>query len=950
MLSRLRSWFTAMLVLSALTAAPASAQTGVIAGRVTDQTSGQPIASARVEALTGAGRVVGTTYSSNDGNFRLANLAAGTYAVAITQVIGHRDTRLHNIIVTPGQTTSLNAAMVPAAFELSPLAVTATRGQVEKTTEAPASIAVVPQIAIEERPAVSLTEHLRNVQGVDIVNAGVQSQNVVVRGFNNIFSGSLHTLTDYRIASIPSLRVNFLHFVPQTNDDIQQMEVVLGPAAALYGPNTANGVLHMITKSPFTEQGTTVSFTGGERSLLHATGRTSHLLSETLGFKVSGQFFRADDWEYIDPVEESAREQIADPATRPIFIAGMARNPDGSPLTQQEIEQRLGRVGQREFELQRWSVDGRMDWRPTSDINAIFSAGRMVSGRGIELTGIGAGQVDNWAYNYLQGRFNWQRVFAQAYLNTSDAGGTYLLRTGQPITDKSKMFVSQLQHGWDFADWQSFTYGVDYIRTMPETAGTIHGSREDDDTVNEWGAYIQSTTRLSPRFDLVLAGRVDDHSHLPDMVFSPRAAVVFKPAEDHSFRFTFNRAFSTPSSLNLFLDIDAGWPNPALGAMGYRLRAFGPGTEGIRWTDPAGQLYGMRSPAAGRTSLPGVNCPGTAPGQTMAVQGGAGLYCLQINNFLTAAGAAVPAQLAAYLRSLQADPQLPQGLVGLNAYTGEFFDPSQAQNVPGTRESISQTFEVGYKGVIQDRLMLAADVWFDRKENFTSPLILQSPLLLMNPQQLAPFLIQRMMAIGIPQAQAQAIATQAASAPGAVLSSPDLPPTSADLIATYRNFGQVDLYGVDLGATVILTDVLQLAVTASFVSDDHFILPLDGINQVVALNAPKRKGTAALTYRDLVSGLNGELRVRHNAKYPVNSAGYVGMSDCVDFEFGVGIRNERCVQSFNLVDVGVGYRLPMVRGASLQLYVQNVLDDDFRAFVGTPTLGRMALLRLKYDF
>jgi hypothetical protein len=74
---------------------------------------------------------------------------------------------------------------------------------------------------------------------------------------------------------------------------------------------------------------------------------------------------------------------------------------------------------------------------------------------------------------------------------------------------------------------------------------------------------------------------------------------------------------------------------------------------------------------------------------------------------------------------------------------------------------------------------------------------------------------------------------------------------------------------VDLGATfILLTDVLQLGVTASIVSDDHFILPLDGINQVVALNAPKRKGSAALTYRNMVSGWNGELRVRHNGEFP----------------------------------------------------------------------------------
>ena len=81
--------------------------------------------------------------------------------------------------------------------------------------------------------------------GVDIITQGVQSTNVVVRGFNNIFSGALYTLTDNRMAGVPSLRVNVMHFVPTTDEDLQRMEVVLGPGSALYGPNTANGVLHL---------------------------------------------------------------------------------------------------------------------------------------------------------------------------------------------------------------------------------------------------------------------------------------------------------------------------------------------------------------------------------------------------------------------------------------------------------------------------------------------------------------------------------------------------------------------------------------------------------------------------------------------------------------------------------------------------------------------------------
>jgi outer membrane receptor protein involved in Fe transport len=46
----------------------------------------------------------------------------------------------------------------------------------------------------------------------------------------------------------------------------------------------------------------------------------------------------------------------------------------------------------------------------------------------------------------------------------------------------------------------------------------------------------------------------------------------------------------------------------------------------------------------------------------------------------------------------------------------------------------------------------------------------------------------------------------------------------------------------------------------------------------------------------------------------------------------------------------MGYRIPRVAGASLQLTVQNIFDSNYQSFVGVPEIGRMALLRLRYDF
>ncbi|HEY8468222.1 MAG TPA: carboxypeptidase regulatory-like domain-containing protein, partial [Longimicrobiales bacterium] len=295
--------FKLLLVAIALlvcAAAPVSAQDGAISGRLTDAETGAPLAGASVEALAGT-RVVARAVSDADGRYQINNVPPGTYALVIS-LLGYETQRLEGIRVVAGETSLVGAQLVASAFQLNPVVVSASKRQ-EKVLDAPASVSVVDSRAVAERPVTTPVDHLRSTPGVDIVTQGVQSTNVVLRGFNNIFSGSLHALTDNRIAGIPSLRVNLLHFVPATNEDIDRMEVVLGPGAALYGPNTADGVLHIITKSPLDAQGTTISLGGGTQSVLTGSFRTSHLLSENFGIKLSGEYLQAEEWAYTDPVE-----------------------------------------------------------------------------------------------------------------------------------------------------------------------------------------------------------------------------------------------------------------------------------------------------------------------------------------------------------------------------------------------------------------------------------------------------------------------------------------------------------------------------------------------------------------------------------------------------------------------------------------------------------------------
>ncbi|MGH7474988.1 MAG: TonB-dependent receptor domain-containing protein [Longimicrobiales bacterium] len=912
--------------------APAAAQDGSITGRVTSTDTGEPVAGAQVEAISAGGAVVAQAVTGAQGDFRLSNVPPGSYAIVVTS-LGYETQRLEAVQVTPGATSMVGLELRTMAFNLNPVVVTASR-QTEMALEAPASVSVVSEAEIDMRPAITPVEHLRSTPGIDIVTQGIQSTNVVARGFNNIFSGALYTLTDYRIASVPSLRVNVMHFVPATDEDLERMEVVLGPGSALYGPNTANGVLHLLTKSPLTAQGTSLSLTTGERGLLHGTARTAQRLGDRIGLKASGQYVTADEWRFVDPVEVAERAKFD---VDPFFKDDLMR---AVGISAAEADRRIALIGARNNEISRWSGEARLDWRASDQLSTVFTSGITNVGNAVELTGLGAAQVQDWRYSFVQARANWQSLFVQGYVNFSNAGDTYLLRNGAPIVDESRLYVGQAQHGFAWGERQSFIYGGEVLHTNPETQGTISGIYEDEDQTTEIGGYVQSQTELSDQFELVLAGRLDNHSALPDPIFSPRAALVFTPVENQAFRLTYNRAFSTPTSLNQFLDLPTALPdqatnplNAAAARLGYSVRVQGTGTQGFQFQQNGGYL--MRVP--GLLGGPSAAIPANVEPFWAAAVG------------LVAQTGALPANLVQYLASLQ-----PQGAINTMAITEGGPVPLSALNLPDIdriQESTTSTFEAGYKGILGDRLLLAADLWFSQRENLVTPLTVSTPLLTMSGPDIAAFLVPRFMQdLGMSQAEATATATQVAAGlaqvPLGVVTAPQVNATGAQLLATYTNVDEeLDLWGTDLAATLLVGDHWALNGTASFVSDDHWETESIALG-VVTLNAPSRKFTVGTQYNNADRGLAGEARIRYNNEFPVQSGVFTG-TRCIDPS---NTATETCVESYTLFDVTLGYTFPGMIGAAVQLSVQNLLDEEYRSYPGTPLIGRLAVLRLKYAF
>ena len=935
----MRSWLLAVAV--GFLPGWLAAQTGSIAGRVTDSARSVGLGGAQLVVRDVSGRGAGSAVSKSDGSFRVDGLSAGVYSVSVA-LIPYGAKRFDGVTVTAGGTATVTAALVNRAFQLDEVRVSSVSRVPEKLNDAPASITVIPAVQIQERAALSVLDHLKTAPGISFSEGGLVQSNIVSRGFNNIFSGSLLMLIDNRYASVPSLRVNVPAFFSTTNDDIEQIEFVLGPGAALYGPNVTNGVLHIITKSPLTSPGTTVSVEGGYRGSSPSVVGTSAAdknggvfrigfrhatrLSPKLGFKVSGEYLAGDDWRYADRGD----------TLRP-NAAGTGKSRCTSTV-----------VGCRDFDIRRWGGEARVDFKPDANTEWITSYGRTEAGSLIELTGIGAGQARDWRYQHLQTRFRHKEFFAQVFGNFSNAGTTFLLRDGNPIRDNSRVYVAQAQHGFALGRKQTFIYGVDYVYTDARTDGTINGSNENDDTIKEIGAYLHSVTRLSPKFDIVSALRADKHSALESAVWSPRLALVFRADESNNLRLTYNRAFSTPSSNNLFLDIAAGQAGP------YTVRALGVPKGGFHFRANGGCAGGVGNLCM--RGIPGV--PGVPT--TLLPANAAALYGVAVGFMLQ--NAAVPANLKALLQGTPAPTtQVGTQLRTLNATTGTFIDISanDVKDIETMKPSTTNTIELGYKGNLNHKARLSVDAYFERRENFVGPLIVESPTVFLDRASLIAYLTAAWTPIIGAANAAQAAGqigtgmaglsggTRAAGTTGVPLGTV-VPNNTAltnrpDIFLTYRNFGSVDLYGADFAFDYVADDRWSFAATYSLVNKDFFSAAEVGGPTNIALNGSKSRGSATVRLRNDPQGWTSEARVRYVKGFPVNSGVYVSPQN----PDGSFIPTD----SYGVVDVQGSYRPRFgVRNMIMSVSINNVFNKGYATFVGVPKIGRLIMSKVSYTF
>ena len=419
----------------------------------------------------------------------------------------------------------------------------------QKLADAPATMTVIGAQEIGRATSQNFAELLRSVPGLNLTQVSARDINVTSRAATGTLATGLLALLDGRSLYQDMFGFVMWDFLPVNLNEIKQVEVVRGPASAVWGANALYGVVNVITKSPREMQGTSATFglgtfdrAGGADagSLWYASGTHAQAIDDRWAFKLSVGTYSQD------------------PLSRPTGII------PGSPGAGTPFPAYTNSgTSQPKF-------DTRVDYDYVDGRRLTFSGG--VSGtEGIMHSGIGPFDIDSGTV-MAYGRVNFTRkaLRAAAFTQMLDGDATNLL-TRNPAGAFIGFAFKTRTTDFEVSNVQTFAarHVVSYGGNLRFNAFDLSIAPQADNRT-EFGMYVQDEIFLTEHLRWSVGARGDRFDYLDSFVFSPRTALLIKPQPNQTFRVSYNRAYRSPSVINNFLDATLTEPlvlsriNPAL--------------------------------------------------------------------------------------------------------------------------------------------------------------------------------------------------------------------------------------------------------------------------------------------------------------------------------------------------------------------------------------------------
>ncbi len=416
--------------------------------------------------------------------------------------------------------------------------VTSVSKRPQKLHKTASAVYVVTQEDIRRTGAVNIMEALRIVPGVLVSKINQNRYVVSIRGFNLRFgSDKLLVLIDGRSIYSQSEAGTFWRAHDTVLEDIDRIEVIRGPGAALWGSNAVAGVINIITKNAAQTQGVLASAGGGTEETAFGTLRYGGKIGKKFFYRVYGKYRDRDG----------------------------GKNVDGSDAFDNK------QMGQGGF---------RSDWQVTAqdhlttqgdyyNLDSQFDIFRLVS--------VAAGNSNfRGGLIHKGGNFltRWTHTFQDASTFKFQFYYDYVQRQSTfPFNQRADTFDFESQYDFSLGERQKISLGANY-RHIKFDSEESNLNRFADSTTNIssdlFGFFVHDEITIIPeRWNLILGSKFE-HNIFSGFEIQPNIRTVWTPHPDHTVWGAVSRAVRLPTVREErrfsdgFVATAPGFPNPFL--------------------------------------------------------------------------------------------------------------------------------------------------------------------------------------------------------------------------------------------------------------------------------------------------------------------------------------------------------------------------------------------------
>jgi iron complex outermembrane receptor protein len=401
--------------------------------------------------------------------------------------------------------------------DLMKIRITSAARKEQRADEVPAAIFVITQEDIRRSGMRTLPELFRLVPGVQVARLTSSKWAVSIRGFNDRFSNKLLVLVDGRSIFNRVFSGVFWDAEDLVLDDIERIEVIRGPGAAVWGANAVNGVINIVTKSAADSQGALVRVSAGTFDRGQATAR--------YGGKIGGAAYRVYS-QWTARGDTSLSGSPADDNWR-VFTNGM-----------------------------------RLEW--ARGASEVVLDGSVRSGDGHTVWKLPGSAVPNlaprtdvaWSFRtgHVMGRWTRRAEDGSALQVQSSIGiarRADVIALGELTFDADAQYHTKLGARHDVVAGG----GVRVVDITAEASFALSFDPTRLDTVVTNG-FVQDEIKLAERVHLTLGSKLE-HDTFSGWGLQPSARVMWAPGKRHHVWLAASRALRTPSATELGLRLNA---------------------------------------------------------------------------------------------------------------------------------------------------------------------------------------------------------------------------------------------------------------------------------------------------------------------------------------------------------------------------------------------------------